>query len=149
MAEALSDSLAAWEKSEARSLSPTQDDLRQFQKSTTALLELLDGERTAFERAHGALEVAFMRRVLENFRGFGTQLYEQGSPPENRDGPEFLAFMNRIHSRREPQNAVNLRWLVDRYYGRKVIVWAHNGHVMNAYYAADWGALYPEPEPGG
>jgi erythromycin esterase-like protein len=29
--------------------------------------------------------------------------------------------------------------------GKKVIVWAHNAHVMNAYYASDWHTAYSDP----
>ena len=30
-----------------------------------------------------------------------------------------------------------------------MIVWAHNGHIFNAYYKADWTAISVEPQPGG
>lgn len=145
VAEAIVDSLAAWQQREAASIG---EDLRQFHESTTALLGLLDSERDAFERAHGAREVAFVSRALENFRELREASYEL-LPFEAQNDPRFAAHMTAFHSRRDRKLADNLRWLIESYYaGRKVIVWAHNGHVMNAYYAADWGTLHPDPQPG-
>jgi erythromycin esterase len=42
-----------------------------------------------------------------------------------------------------------MRWLLEQGYpGRKVIVWAHNAHVMNAYYEAPaWKTIRLDPAP--
>jgi erythromycin esterase len=46
--------------------------------------------------------------------------------------------------------AENLKWLAEEMYpDRKLIVWAHNGHIMNAYYQPDWSALAHEPTVDG
>ena len=55
-----------------------------------------------------------------------------------------------MHSRRENRrdriNADNLRWLIDTAYaGRKVMVWAHNAHVMNAWYGQGFDSVSLDP----
>jgi erythromycin esterase len=49
-------------------------------------------------------------------------------------------------NRRDRINADNLRWLIDSAYaGRKVMVWAHNAHVMNAWYSLGFDSVSLEP----
>jgi erythromycin esterase-like protein len=51
-------------------------------------------------------------------------------------------------NRRDALNAENLRWLIEHgYAGRKIIAWAHNAHVMNAYYGSDWHSISLDPRP--
>lgn len=46
--------------------------------------------------------------------------------------------------------AANLEWLAEAVHpGRKLIIWAHNGHIMNAYYSPGWSYLSHEPLEGG
>jgi erythromycin esterase len=50
---------------------------------------------------------------------------------------------------RDSVNAANLRWLVEeRFAGRKAIVWAHDVHVMNAYYDKDFRGVHPTFQQG-
>jgi erythromycin esterase len=92
----------------------------------------------------------FFLHVLDNLREFGRTQYERNAPETPQTGAEGLAFRNLQWNRRDTQNAANLLWLIRNYYaGKKIIVWAHNGHVMNAYYSADWSRLSNEPQPGG
>jgi erythromycin esterase len=52
-------------------------------------------------------------------------------------------------SRRDAWNADNLRWLAERRFaGRKIIVWAHNVHVMHGFYAPDFKALHEKAQAG-
>jgi erythromycin esterase len=74
-----------------------------------------------------------MRRVVDSLAARGMNLYQRFGTdvvPETDGG---LVEQNR----RDACNADNLRWLIEHGYpGRKLIVWAHNAHVMNAYYEA-------------
>jgi erythromycin esterase-like protein len=93
--------------------------------------------RGAFEKAHGAKEVRFMERVLANKR-------------TNEMNVEDRASRSDAWNRRDSLMADNLGWLIkEGYPGRKIIVWAHNAHLMNAHFAADWRSVHAEPQPGG
>jgi erythromycin esterase len=88
--------------------------------------------------------------VIDDLREFGRTQYERNASEAPRTRAEASALQNLQWNRRDTQNATNLLWLIREYYaGRKIIVWAHNGHVMNAYYSADWMRLSNEPQPGG
>jgi len=51
---------------------------------------------------------------------------------------EFAEIAKRI--------AETLKCLIDAAYaGRKIMVWAHNAHVMNARYGPGFGSVSPEP----
>jgi erythromycin esterase-like protein len=51
---------------------------------------------------------------------------------------EFAEIAKRI--------AETLKWLIDAAYaGRKIMVWAHHAHVMNARYGPGFGSVSPEP----
>ena len=51
---------------------------------------------------------------------------------------EFAEIAKRI--------AETLKWLIEAAYaGRKIMVWAHNAHVMNARYGPGFGSVSPEP----
>ena len=120
-----------------------------FATAADRLLAAILEHRAAFEAAHGAREVAFMHRVVENFRDFGICMHEL-LPNMDKNGAEAQALRNKSWNRRDAGNAQNLRWLIDTYYaGRKLVVWAHNGHIMNAHYAADWMKLHEQPQPDG
>jgi erythromycin esterase len=106
----------------------------------------IGGDRAAFEEVHGAREVAFMERAIENLRGRGASVYDS----ERADAPSAAVRTSDAWNRRDALMAGNLRWLIEEAYpGRKVIVWAHNAHVMNAYFAADWRGVHAEPQPDG
>ncbi len=125
-------------------------DLPEFLTTVDSLRRLLQNERTRLEVVHNRREMDFFLHVLDNLREFGRTQYERNAPETPRTGAEGLAFRNQQWNRRDTQNAANLLWLIQQYYaGRKIIVWAHNGHVMNAYYSADWKRLSNEPQPGG
>jgi erythromycin esterase len=110
----------------------TEEDREALDKAVAGLLAMMRKQRAAFLQVHAARDISFMERVIENLR-------ENGSASSNDDW-----------NRRDALNAANLRWLVEQGYpGRKIIVWAHNVHVMNAYYAADVKSIHTEPQPGG
>jgi erythromycin esterase-like protein len=86
----------------------------------------------------------YMARAVANLGGYGANLYEQyGAESPVRPDAELAR-----ENRRDKLNAQNLRWLIEEGYpGRKIIVWAHNAHVMNAYYGSDWRSVSLDPIP--
>lgn len=72
-----------------------------------------------FRRRHGRRKTAFMRRALENFRGFVLFFARPLSRGGAEDNPLGVV---------EGRNVV---FLARQYYpDRKLIVWAHNGHLL-------------------
>jgi erythromycin esterase len=125
---------------------PTAADFEEFQTASGGLLAAINRNRAAFDAVHGAREVAFMVRALENVRNRATSA-------SNRQRLEALPEAQRISADwnfRDTLMAENLRWLLDEEYpGRKVIVWAHNAHIMNGYFAQSWAAVHAEMPPNG
>jgi erythromycin esterase len=142
----LEDALKSWEQNEGRNLRPTTADFDQFLQATDGLLQAIRANRTTFEEVHSAAEIALMERAIENLRGRTTRMYERDrsdSRPENVRTSQSWNLRDRLM-------ADNLRWLMQEVYpGRKVIVWAHNAHLMNAYFAEDWSSVHTKPQPGG
>jgi erythromycin esterase len=129
---------------------PTPPDLERFLASADALLELFATRGAELAGPHGEREVAFMERVVGNLRELGINQYERSFAGRPADGPEARALQNRGWNRRDARMADNFLWLAEeRYPDRKLIVWAHNGHIMNAHYRADWTALSHAPTDGG
>lgn len=146
---ALEDAMKIWEQQEGEKQRPMIADRDDFAGAVGGLLSAISGTRAAFEAVHGAREVAFMERAISNMRGRGATVYERerSDPPS---GSTADVLRSEQWNRRDGLMADNLRWLIDEAYrGRKVIVWAHNAHVMNAYFAADWRGVHSEPQPNG
>jgi len=138
--------MAAYGKIAARAA--TEADLRAGQAAADRLLLAIARHRSAFDHAHGAREVGFMARAIESLRVFMGLTFDTipGGPgavsAQSRDQTGFF-------NRREAQNARNLQWLADEAYpGRKLIVWAHNVHVIDAGFAPNFAALRAAPGPG-
>lgn len=145
---AMAEARAAWEKTEAAKQVPTKQDLDNLDSAATELIALIRSHRADFDQVHGARQVTFMERVIANLRGNDMNVYDS-QRPDRPSGPAASALYNEGWNRRDTLNASNLRWLIDHGYpGRKIIVWAHNVHVMNAYYAADLQSIHVEPQPG-
>ncbi len=141
--------MGEWEASEGARLSPQPADLESFLQATNALLEIMDQRSEAFAQAHGMRETKFMRHTVENFRNYGTTLYERNQA-DQPTGAERIARSVKGWNRRDTRNGEILRWQLEDYYrDRKIIIWAHNGHVMNAYYSATFGSLHAQAQPGG
>lgn len=144
---AMAEARAAWEKTEAAKLVPTKEDLDRLDRAATELIALIRSHRADFEQVHGARQVTFMEQVTANLRGNDMNAYDN-QRPDRPSGPAASALYNEGWNRRDALNASNLRWLVESGYpGRKIIVWAHNVHVMNAYYAADLQSIHIEQRP--
>lgn len=142
----LADALRIWEQDQGRKQRPTTADFDEFLAATDSLLQAVRANRTPFEEVHGTAEIAFMERAIENLRGRGRRIYEEDRPdslPEN-------VRTSQSWNLRDGLMADNLLWLMQHVYsGRKVIVWAHNAHVMNAYFAEDWNSVSTKPQSGG
>jgi erythromycin esterase len=131
--DARKEAIAQWERETGAVLRPSRAMLERFTASREGLAELLRANEREFARASSARQVGFMRRIVDSLDVRATNLYQRfgsDAAPQTDGG---LAGENR----RDACNADNLRWLIEHGYpGRKLIVWAHNAHVMNAYYEA-------------
>ena len=107
------------------------------------LTELFDRNAEAFTEIAGDRRRGFMARAVVNLGFQGARLYERFGVPASPIVP--VAGENR----RDALMADNLRWLIEEGYpDRKIIVWAHNAHVMNAYYEApNFKTISLEPAP--
>ena len=85
-----------------------------------------------------------MIRAITSLAGYGANLLEaQGK----HSAEEAARYALTRENRRDRINADNLRWLIDTSYaGRKIIVWAHNAHVMNAWYGPGFDSVTLQPE---
>lgn len=139
------EALARWESETGAALRPNRAMLDRFERGRADLAELLRSHEAEFAQAGGARQAGLMRRVVDSLGARATNLYERFGTdvPPSTDGG--VAEQNR----RDARNAENLRWLLEQGYpGRKVIVWAHNAHVMNAYYEAPaWTTIRLDPAP--
>ncbi len=109
-------------------------------KAATGTLQKLLNTRADFAAIRGALDIAFLDRTIGNMAADAMLRTEAARAPQTTPARE---------SRRDAWNAANLRCLLERpYAGRRVIVWAHNVHVMNAWYAPGFRDLHLAPKPG-
>lgn len=142
----IDESIEIWEREEGRKQRPTKTDFDEFLAATDGLLQAIRGNRTAFEEVHSAAETAFMERAIENLRGRGRRIYNE----ERADPLPQSVQTSQSWNLRDGLMADNLRWLMQQVHpGRKVIVWAHNAHLMNAYFAADWRSVHTKSQAGG
>jgi erythromycin esterase len=122
-------------------------DLENLHRTADVLLKEIDANRGSFERVHGARETSFMERSIESMRSDGTgKFYMAQATPGSADAG---VYFSRFWHQRDEQGARNLRWLIEKAYpGRKIMFWAHNVHVMNAYTSPMFKEIHVEPRPG-
>ena len=85
----------------------------------------------------------FMIRAITSLEGYGANLLETYG---KHSAEEAAQYSLTSENRRDRINAENLRWLIDKAYaGRKIMVWAHNAHVMNAWYGRGFDSVSFEP----
>jgi len=117
-----------------------QADLDALTEATAGLVMLINERRRDFERVHGPLGTSFMAHAIENMRADAAFRAEFARAPATTPARE---------SSRDAANAANLRWLLEeRYAGRKALVWAHDVHVMNAYYDSQFRGVHLKQQPG-
>jgi len=120
---------------------PDEARRKELSRETLAAVEhleaLLAEHRARFEIAHAPRAIGLHERFLNQFR---EQLERniRGHVSARDDFPAFLESWNN----RDRHMAQNLIWLAEELYpDRKIVVWAHNGHIFNVYYQMDWGVL--------
>jgi erythromycin esterase len=127
--------MQAWEKNEGEALRPTAEDRDRLDEAARALARLT-GERPA---GRGG----FMIRALASLAGYGANLFEEQGKQSAEDAARYALTRE---NRRDRINADNLRWLIDTAWaGRKIIVWAHSAHVMNAWYGRGFDSVSLTP----
>jgi erythromycin esterase len=137
--------MKAWEESDGDRLRPSAADLDQLRDAAGELQHLLQGTDHAGEAPAG--REGFMARAVAGLAGYGANLFETYG---KHTAEETARYAVGTENRRDQINAENLRWLIDKAYaGRKVMVWAHNAHVMNAWYSRGFDSVSPEPVPDG
>jgi erythromycin esterase len=115
-------------------------DLESLTAATQQLRQIMGARSSDFDAVRSGLETSFMMHTIEDMRADAAMRFESAHSPPTTPERE---------SRRDALNAMNLRWLLEeKYAGRKVLVWAHNVHVMNAYYARGFHDVHLEPHPG-
>jgi erythromycin esterase len=139
---AQSEAMQRWDQTDGDAFRPGAGDHAGLAESAGTLVRLLgDGrEGVAGVRAGRA---GFMARAVTSLAGYGANLLERYGRH-----PAETAARSRVigENRRDRIMADNLRWLIDTAYaGRKVIVWAHNAHVMNAWYGPAFDRVSLEP----
>lgn len=125
---------------------PLETALKRFFGAVDRLENLVRAKRELASESRRMRDLAVMEQALINLREHAAGMAELSAAGDPAEGPE----VNRSWNRRDARMAENVRWLAEAHFrGKKLVVWAHNGHVMNAYYTADWNALSHEPEEGG
>jgi erythromycin esterase len=135
-----------WDKAEGDALRPVAEDLDRLGETAAELQRLL---REGADHAAGAPagRAGFMIRAIASLAGYGANLLEQDG---KHSAEEAARYALAVENRRDRINAENLRWLIDTAYaGRKTIVWAHNAHVMNAWYGRGFDSVSLEPLTNG
>jgi erythromycin esterase len=128
---------------------PIRSDLDDLKQAAGQLAALMTRRQPDFARVHAPLDVELMKRLIANSVVSGTNTWHRnccGSPT----GAALVQLQTAEWNRRDMQMAANLRWLLEkRYPGRKIVVWAHNAHLMRAYFAADWRGVHAKPRRDG
>jgi erythromycin esterase len=136
---AMGDAIQKWNKAAGDALRPVPEDLKRLQQSVDTLNSLLQSEK------HGTTTTrsGFMVRAITGLAGYGANLLEeQGSESTKAGAGSEIAHENR----RDRINAENLKWLIENTYrGRKIMVWAHSAHVMNAWYGQRFDSVSLPP----
>jgi erythromycin esterase len=131
-----------WDKAEGDALRPVAEDLDRLDETAAALERLLreGGDHAA---AAPAGRAGFMMRAIASLAGYGANLFEEQGKHSTEEAARYALTRE---NRRDRINADNLRWLIDTAYsGRKIMVWAHNAHVMNAWYGRGFDSVSLEP----
>lgn len=111
-----------------------QADLADLAVAVRELRGLIKDHRADFTQVRGEMGTDFMAHAVQNMAADAAFRAEFASAPATTAARE---------SSRDAANAANLRWLLEQAYaGRKAVVWAHDVHVMNAYYDSDFRGVH-------
>ena len=118
----------------------SQNDLDVLTAATRDLGALIGDNPAAFDQIRGRLDTGFMAHAVANMRADAAFRAEFARTPATTAARESM---------RDRINAQNLRWLVEeRYAGRKAMVWAHDAHVMRAWYDSNFRNVHLRAQPG-
>lgn len=131
-------------EAQARAFLPTDEVVSAARESASALQALFADSST----------FTFLDRRMLSF--FACVLENAGADVENalKGARERAGLGSKIDpegswNSRDAQGARNVLWLADEHYGgRKLIVWAHNFHIMNAYGKGGFSGLSTQPTEG-
>ncbi len=142
--------ITAFQRVQARDVpKPVQGDLDNLHRAADQLDALLVQRRIDFAQVHAPRDVELMQHLIANLKLAGTNSWHR-SCCEAPAGDAAIQLQTAEWNRRDVQMATNLRWLLEkRYPGRKAVVWAHNAHLMRAYFAADWNGVHVKPQRDG
>lgn len=113
-------------------------DVASLDQAAQRLLDHLD--TPPFREVHDAKSIAWMKLWIANMQADARLRHDA----QHTSGPDAGR-----ESRRDSRNFENLRWLIrEGYPGRKFIIWAHNVHVMKAYYSSDFRTVHLAPQAG-
>jgi erythromycin esterase len=116
-----------------------QADLDALAAAVKDLQVLIQLHHAAFDAIQGFVQTGLMDHAIENMRADAAMRFDAARAPTDAAR----------ESRRDAANAANLIWLLEvKYPGRKAVIWAHDAHVMNAYYAPDFHAVHLDGQPG-
>jgi erythromycin esterase len=128
---------------------PVRRDLDDLSRAAEQLDALMVRRHSDFAEVHASLDIELMQRLIANLKASGTSAWHR-SCCETPTGAALIQLQTAEWNRRDRQMATNLRWLLEKHYpGRKVVVWAHNAHLMRAYFAADWQGVHAKPQRDG
>lgn len=134
---------------EAGTAPTTRPDLAAVLDSASGLLATMRANRAQFARSHTEARIALMELAIANLRDDSANVYSRRRA-DRPTGDAAISLRSEEWNRRDSRMAINLRWLLEECFrGRKIVVWAHNAHVMHAYFAANWSAIAHEPVAGG
>jgi len=112
-------------------------DFEDLTAATSGLRKLIRSQAGHFEAVWGADYTAFLDRTVGNMQADAAQRFEAARSPKTTPERE---------NRRDALNAENIRWLLEkRHPRRKAIIWAHNVHVMKAWYSSDFRDVHLHP----
>lgn len=137
--------IQAWNHSDGDVLRPIAADLDPLQVAADEFGRLLRGHNGAAGTPAG--RAGFMIRATAGLAGYGANLFEAYG---KHSAEEAAGYAVTGENRRDQINAENLKWLMDaEYAGRKIMVWVHNAHVMNAWYTHGFDRISLAPLPDG
>jgi erythromycin esterase len=134
--------MQAWDKADGDAFRPVAADRAGLDDAAGALERLLrDGSERQVSIPAG--RAGFMTRAVASLAGYGANLLERYGKQSAEEAARYTLIGE---NRRDRIMADNLRWLIDTAYaGRKIVVWAHNAHVMNAWYGPAFDSVSLAP----
>jgi len=124
----------------------TLEDQALLTGAAEAIESAIEEQMPLLQNHHGRLEIEFFSRTLANLKIFTHSMAERYEAQQKKEQYSPHDSWNA----RDRQNGANMLWLFNHYFrGKKLIVWAHNGHIMNCVYKPDWRSLSHDKKDAG